>query len=81
MITISKYLRILFLGTMEKRYEKDLYFNTIPIIMKKTGINETNQWKKATKPFRDASKKARFSKVNLKKLIISSRINLIISYF
>ena len=43
------------------------------ILMKRLEVPEIKSWKEATKPFRDAAKKAKFSNEDLKKLIEESK--------
>ncbi|HOW37260.1 MAG TPA: AbrB/MazE/SpoVT family DNA-binding domain-containing protein [Candidatus Pacearchaeota archaeon] len=43
------------------------------ILMKRLEVPKIKSWKEATKPFRDAAKKANFSNEDLKKLIEESK--------
>jgi len=44
------------------------------IQLKKLEMPKVKSWEEATKPFKDAAKKSGFSKEDLKKLILESRV-------
>ena len=44
------------------------------IQLKKLEMTKVKSWEEATKPFKDAAKKSGFSKEDLKKLILESRV-------
>ena len=45
------------------------------ICLKKIEIPKLKSWDETTKPFREAAKKSRFSKEDLERVIIESRLN------